>query len=167
MAVGSGTPTVKSVRDALATELEKVKLPAPGVKNVQKYRRNIKTFNDFEKTFGIPAGKGGRQKINGWVIEPPGSTIDPGINLRAFVKVATWTITGYLSAVDRKESEIFAEDLLEAIENQFMFDTSLGGVVTAIQQIRTGIESPITFGEHQVHICPIELDIETRHQQVC
>lgn len=157
--------TVAAVKTAIQTVLEGVTSPAPGVKNVQLYRRNIKRLEDFVKAFTVPTTKGDKT-INVWIMEPPASTIDPGIQHGHFVKISTYPITGYMSFVDRKESEILVTNMLEAIENAFLTDISLGGVVVAITAVRTAQDSPVFFGKHLTHLATVELDIETHLQFV-
>lgn len=156
------------IKAGIKTVLEQVTAPAPGITNVQTYRRAFTRDDDFIEAFKVRAPGGGFM-VSAWIIEPPLAITDPRTQAGHFHKAWTFPITAYVSLNDRLQSENLLDQLMEAAEDAVLRDETgytLNGSCINVTQVRTSQDLPLFFARYLCSVGTLELDVST-HRQYC
>ena len=159
---------LSDIKNGIKTVFETVTTPAPGVTNVQTFRRAFDTPDPFLKEFRVRAPGGGFM-INAWIIEPPIAISDPTTQSGHIHKQWTFPITCYMSLSDKLQSEGLLDNIMEAIEDSvYQNETgyTLDGSCINVTQVRTSQDAPLYFGKVLTNVATVELDVLT-HRQYC
>lgn len=151
--------TQQQIRDAIKTKM----LTAAGIGPVHTYERYADSLAKLKPLY-VTGGK-----LNGWHIRLIRSQRQSLFMGRLQI-THTWQIRGYMSLDDDAASELAFDVLVEALQNAFAADETLGGVVAqtvleedAIAGLQRDNAVPVMFCGVLCHSA--ELRLLTRHHE--